>query len=476
MNKVKNFLIKNKWELFFLVILGVISFFLRFTDLGFHHYYGDEIKTLFLRKDESAIDFLMDQRKGPIQFLIVWFVEKISGTFEESLIRLPFAIFGFLLVFVFYYFLRFTLGYNSFISLFAAFLVSLNGIYIAFSRTAQYQMVYMVFGFLMLIFFHKFLETKIKRDKIIYFFLAFLFLTLGLLTHYDVLFFLLPLFLIFKEYKKSIILVIVSFISSLIFYGPQVYYGFFSENTTNYLIKRVTGEKYLPTYTPYTLGLYNPLFLYFVVLIVFSLYGYWKSGSKERSVYFNWFFWPFLLLDFFVLVPGTHVHNYLLPLFILAGLGFDYLRKDIKQSWLLFSFVILLFVSIFMIQSQVFLPKFNTGYPFTNSTIFGFQMNALNKNYSTPIYGFVYNRSWYEISEYMNAQKRVQNFATNENKVVSEYFLFGYFFTDWDPKKPAEYYIEVNNSQEVDKFVPVDITRYELIKTGNDYKIYKIIN
>jgi hypothetical protein len=461
---------QNKIEIILLIILAIFSFSLRFIDLGFHHFYGDEIKTLFLRKDESAFDFFMEQRKGPIQFLIVWVTEKITGGFNEFSIRLPFAIFGFVLVFVFYYFVRVTLKYNFNVSIFSTFLVSLNGIYIAFSRTAQYQMVYLVFGFLTLIFFKKYLDEKVKKKSIMYFLLATFFFTLGLLTHYDVLFFLLPLFLIFKEYKKSILMFILSCSVAFVFYGPQIYLGFFSENTAGYLSKRIVGKEYLPNYTPYTFLLYNPLFIYLLLILFLSIYGYYKSLPNERAAYGRWFFWPFILLDFFVLIPGTHVHNYLFPLFILSGIGFDNLQKIISYP---VSIVSLIFV--YLVQLQVFLPKLNLGYPFRDSTLFGLNQLKINKGYSTPIYGFVYNRSWKEIGEFMRKQKRVPSFTTNENKVVAEYYLFGYSYTDWDPIKPAEFFILINNSQEIEKIVPVDLLRYEKISEGTDYQIFKLI-
>jgi len=469
MKKLLEKIYQNKYEFIALLAIGIVSLCLRFVDLGYHHYYGDEVKTLFLRKDQSAFDFLMEQRKGPIQFLIVWFTEKISGGFDESVIRLPFAIFGFILIYIFYYFVRFTLKYNSTVSLFSTALISLNGIYIAFSRTAQYQMVFMVFGFLTLIFFKRFIDEKEKFKRIIFFSLSTLFFTLGLLTHYDILFFLFPLVLFFKEYKKTLLLLFLSFSISFIFYGPQIYLGFFSENTAGYLSKRIVGKEYLPSYTPYTFLLYNPLYLYLILLFVLSSYGFWIIDSKQRFIYGIWFFVPFLLLDFFVLVPGTHVHNYLIPLIILSGIGLSNLRKNWQVT-----LGVLTFIIVSITQLYVFVPSLNSGYPFLDSSLLGISQLKINKGYSTPIYGFVYNRSWKEIAEFMRNQKRVPSFMTNENKVVAEYYLFGYSYTDWDPEKPGEYYIQVNNSQEIDKIIPVDILKYELIKQSQDYQIYKL--
>ena len=373
MKNLLNLIKTMKIELIILLILGIVTFYLRFVDLGYHHFYGDEIKTLFLRKDESAFNFFMEQRKGPVQFLIVWFTEKLTGGFDEYNIRLPFAIFGFIFIFVFYYFVRVTLKYNLTISAFATFLVSLNGIYIAFSRTAQYQMVYLVFGFLTLILFKKYIDEKVKKKSIIYFVLSVFFFTLGLLTHYDVLFFLLPLILIFKEYKKTLLVFVLSSSLAFLFYGPQIYYGFFAESTAGYLTKRIVGKEYLPNYTPYTFLLYNPLYLYILGIFLLSIYGYYKSTNEEKSHFGKWFFIPFILLDFFVLVPGTHVHNYLFPLFLLAGIGFDHLKKS--WSYILGTFALLF---IFLVEVQVFLPNYNLGYPFVDSTIFGIWITAGN--------------------------------------------------------------------------------------------------
>jgi hypothetical protein len=111
---------------------------------------------------------------------------------------------------------------------------------------------------------------------------------------------------------------------------------------------------------------------------------------------------------------------------------------------------------------------------FSDSSLMGIDVQKLNKGYSTPIYGFVYNRNWNEIAEFMKKQKRVPSFTTNENKVVAEYYLYGYSFTDYDPNKPAEYYIEISNSQEIDKIIPVEPLRYEKIKSGESYSIYRL--
>lgn len=462
----------KKIEIISLIILAILTFYLRFVDLGFHHFYGDEVKTLFLRKDQSAFDFFLEQRKGPIQFLIVWGMEKITGSYEEVFMRLPFAIFGFALVFVFYYFVRNTLKQDYFVSIFSTILVSLNGIYIAFSRTAQYQMVYLVFSFLALIFFGKFVEENTKKKKLLFFTLSVIFFTLGLLSHYDTLFFLLPLFFYFKKFKQAFLVLFLSSSISFLFYGPQIYFGFFTESTAGYLAKRIVGKEYLPNFTPYTFLLYNPLYVYVGLLFVLAIAGYYLSKKEDREYLARWFFIPFILLDFFVLVPGTHVHNYLFPLFIFSGVAFSFLIKKYKYSIFVFIPAI---IFIFLVQVQVFLPKYNLGYPFIDSSIFGISQLKLNKGYSTPIYGFVYNRNWQEIAEFMKSQKRVPAFMTNDNKVVAEYYLFGYAYTGYDPRKPAPFYIEILNPQEIDKTVPIDPLLYEVIKEGAGYKIYKLI-
>lgn len=77
--------------LFFLVI---ISIYLRFYNLGYSDYQGDEIKAFYLPEQSQTIsDFLLDQRKGPTQFIITYVIKVFDPMYENRfLVRMPFAI------------------------------------------------------------------------------------------------------------------------------------------------------------------------------------------------------------------------------------------------------------------------------------------------------------------------------------------------------------------------------------------------
>lgn len=462
-----------KKEIFLLLILFVLTSFIRLDGLGFSTFVGDETKTIFLRKDQSIFDFLMDQRKGPVQFLIVWFVENVTNSYNEFLIRLPFAILGILVVFSFYYLLRYILDLGFLASYLGAVFLSLNGIYIAFSRTAQYQMAYVFLGLIFLIFSSYFIKEYSNKRKRIYFGILSIFaLAFSFLSHYDAVFFLIPALYLFKDnWKKFLPIVLTAGIISGSFYLLNIYYGYFGKNTIGYLEKRISGEGYENQNTFSTIDLYNPLYLYSILILVLSIYGFWITPKPLKNTLLIWFSFSFVFLQLVMRTPGTHIHNYFVPLFIFSGIGLARLIYKFKFIPYLITPALLVIV---LIQFFVFVPRFNNGYPYIESNFFGIKFSKIDFNINLPQYGFVYDRSWREIAEFMRTQKRVPNFYTNDNKVVSEYYLHGYYFSDLAPGFKPTYYIEINNPSKEDKRFDISNGSYELIKSSSDYSIFKL--
>src|SRR3989344_7139823 len=92
----------SKTEFISLILLLSVTVILRFPQLGYSHFYGDETKAIFYNKSISITDFLLDQRKGPLQFVITWLTENTFNGFKDNYIRLPFALSGFLSIIIFY--------------------------------------------------------------------------------------------------------------------------------------------------------------------------------------------------------------------------------------------------------------------------------------------------------------------------------------------------------------------------------------
>lgn len=452
-----------RFKYFWLVLVLLLSTFFRLYELGYSHFYGDEIKTLYTDKTVSALNYLLDQRKGPLQFLISWVFEKLSGGFSEYWIRFPFAIIGIASTGVFYLLVQRLFGSRK-VSLFSSLLFTLNGFYIAFGRTAQYQVIYILFGltsFYLLV-------RGLKSAKYKLHFLVLSGFTMGLafLAHYDAVFFLVPMavyYLSFSKYKPDY-LKIGLFLTPLlivagIFYAPYIYTGHFAENTVGYLSKRVTGKDYIQNDSLYTISVYNPL-LVFYLLVAFCLIAI-KKNNPQNLYLVIWFVLPFLLFQLVFKNPGTHIHNYLLPLLILAGIGYrDFSNKYGDKADLLAA---VLFSVYLVIQLFVFIPAFNNGYPYKNSKFVGvIDLPKVDKSKQLFLYGFPYYRSWEKIGAKLSSYNRVQGFYSNDNTDVAYYYLQKYPVTEPGNNFLPQYYIEIPDSQEFRSSEPDFIKNYVL--------------
>ncbi|MBU0650155.1 glycosyltransferase family 39 protein [Patescibacteria group bacterium] len=450
----------KKSELLFILVLLIVSGWLRFAQLGYSHFYGDETKTLYLRKDVSATNFLMNQRKGPIQFLVVWTMEKLSGGFGEAMVRLPFAVAGTVLVVLFYVFVRSQFGVKT--AVFASLFFSFSGFNIAFSRTAQYQVFYLLFGFLALI--------LAQKSKLLWSAMA---MGLALLSHYDGLFFCIPLY--FSVNRKTFLrIMLLALLIAGFFYLPAIWLGYFKTNVIGYLSKRAAGEGYSKNNSLYTLLVYHPLYIFLTSVGLWSVIGLLKPPRSQigKSLIF-WFLVPFVVFQFFTLNPGTHIHNYLIPLYIAAGLALAGISK--RLSGLVYPLLALIYLIILAIQAWVFVPQVNTGYPWQKAYLLGLPLDRVSNNYHLYLYGFPYDREWDKIGAYFASLKGVRNFYTNDNETVAEYYLnvvpYSAPGTDFWP----QYYIEIADPQELKKKDDIPKSRYELVLTDeiSKAKIYK---
>lgn len=473
---MRNFLANNKLTLLGFLVLIIVSSFLRLSGLGFSNYYGDETKTLYVNKTIPAFTFLLDQRKGPVQFLAAWFMEKLSGSYSEFWIRLPFALAGIISI-IFFALVVYELFKNPKISFYATFVYSVSGFNIAFSRTAQYQTFVMLFGLVGLWLFLRYISSQ----KILFAILAGVFYGLGLLSHYDAVFYLIPVFVSLiskdsfdKNKKGTFLLVFITFLVAGFFYVPYIIKGYFVSNTVGYLSRRLTGgNDYLPNNSIKTFLAYNPFILYFALLVV-SFIGFiflnFKQGIKNISLpiwrVVLWFLIPFILFQFIFANPGTHILNYFVPLYIMTGYFIyefistkSYIWKQSKVVSLLF-YVVLVLQIVF--SAFVYVPNLNTGYPWKNSSILGISIKPISRDTNLFLYGFPYNRGWNEIARYINQQNRVRGFYTNDNTVLAKYYLPKYPLTIPGSNFYPQYYIEVPYSQEFTSASAEFLSHYKL--------------
>ncbi len=95
-----------------IIFLIVVTLWLRFANLGYSDFQGDEIKALYLpTSGQSFTQFLFDQRKGPTQFVITYLLNLVDPLYtNQLLLRLPFAIASALAVLFFYKLVNYHFG------------------------------------------------------------------------------------------------------------------------------------------------------------------------------------------------------------------------------------------------------------------------------------------------------------------------------------------------------------------------------
>lgn len=462
------------WALGFLILLSAV---LRLWGLGYSNFYGDETKTLYLDKTVPAIKFFLDQRKGPLQFFIVWVVENVTGGFSEFWVRFPFALAGLFSVFAFYIVVKKL--FNSRVAFISALIFSVSGFNIAFARTAQYQTLLMLFGLLSIYSFLEALDSK-QYSKFLYSISA-VFMSLAFYSHYDALIYLVPLLFVFFyklinekiNAKEILIYFFVPFVALIaLFYIPYIYQGYLEKNTIGYLGRRFNGSGYLLNNSLYTFSVYNPVYMFFGVLLA-GFYFFFDKKINEKNLEKNmlliWFLVPFITFELLILNPGTHIQSYFVPFYILSGYSivavFNALKNYKVAKYIYGCFVGIVLFLVVAISALIYIPAFKIGYPWKEITFGPINLSMPDRRYHLFLYGFPYNRGWNQIQKYMYSLKGVRGIYTNDDDTIAEYYLMKYDYTPPGSNFLPQYYIHVFNNQKfeiaTEKFYVEFLSNYE---------------
>lgn len=493
--------------LIFLVVILVFSFVLRFQNLGYSDYQGDEIKAFFNPKqDGNFAQFLLDQRKGPNQFLVTGAIKGITNNYENYfLTRLPFAIAGFLSVILFY--LTVSKIFSKNVAILSTIFFATNGFLVAFSRLVQYQAFVILFGILAIYLYLLYRNTH----KYKYIYLSLISLATSVLFHYDGLFFGILIFFwgindLIESRKKGSFLFLkhaigsgVVFLATLAsFYVPFVLN--ISEATKDYWLGRISGDvsnKISSSY--YLFTVYQPIYAihFYLLLIALGVFVLFfpifynrikyiqKLKIKEKPIFsydllfvFLWALIPFLFLEVYVYIPGTHIYTYLIPAFILMGYGINFvihnlIIKFLRYASYLGAFLLFLFLAL---QSYTIYVDHNKEYPWQEKKFLFFTLNRPTPIFHLSMFGFPYNRNWQEVGEFIN-NSSVEYFSTNERVSITRYYIS----KDKDGEKlglyvwienPQSFTNDITNKR-VNSFVKTNEPIKEITtKSGNKVKIY----
>lgn len=453
-------------------------------NLGYSDFQGDEIKALFLPEpDQTVQEFLLEQRKGPLQFLITYLIKFIDPLYQDQFLnRIPFAIAGFLSILFFYGFVKEIYGKK--IAAYASFFFITNGFLIAFSRIVQYQSFVILFMLSSLYF--------LKKKNI---YLGLISWALSILAHYDGVFIfpLVSYFIYeyltnseeiknnksikhfkFKLFKANLVLnskrlkhfIVSGFISLsllLAFYIPFVINVMQDVSTQDYWLGRITGDVssklsnsnylftvYQPIYVIHIyyflsiIGLGLVIYLLFLSNIKFKLFksifkvitSFISFNTENKNITFGilfWFFVSIVFMEVFVSIPGTHIYTYLIPLMIFMGIGISLLegifkgllRKIINISTvnLLFVFgVSLVFTFIFAQSFSIFVDN-KQEYPWESEKFLLWTFPQPTPVYHLSMFGFPYFRDWEGIQEFVLSSKSQPAYSTNERESISRHYI-----------------------------------------------------
>lgn len=430
MKKLKELIQIKNFPILFLIVSTI---WLRLANLGYSDYQGDETKALFRPlPGQTDIEFLLAQRKGPVQFIITYLTSLFDPSFlNQFLFRLPFALAGIAAVYFFYKFVKLNFGKK--IALYSSLFFSFNGILVAFSRIVQYQSVTILFFILTLYLFS--LTLKDKKWEVAGWYLGMVTWAISILSHYDG-GFIAPFaaYILFKWFKqaslsqkdkiKHILLSGILFLAITgSFFVPYV--SNISDSTKDYWLNRVSDTSNKMSSSIVAFKTYNPMYIFyaFVGLVAASLFK-----IKKVLPVMLWALFPILVWEVVTDVPGTHIYNYLIPLFVLAAFGITVIEHFIgrviksKLAHTISVFgVSILFVFAFLLSNFVFVDH-TQEYPWEIANFAGRTIQKPNPIFHNSLFGFPYNRGWEEIREYV-LENNNGHYATNERASIPRFYI-----------------------------------------------------
>ncbi len=243
--------IREIWPV--VALISLIVFF-RFVSLGYSELQGDEVDVASLARlailgDDEAV-FL--HRKGPVELVTAAAFALVARNFEEFALRFPFAVASGWAILGTYELGRQALGRR--VGLLAASLLALNGIFLGFSRMAQYQGIVSLVLVAAVLCYYRLNRAESSEEESRWGILGLGLWGVGLLTHYEAgLVALILAFLYRHRHSPStwrwvrirplcLALVIVLIILAA-YYVPFVAHEHFSQTFQRYTTIRISPER-----------------------------------------------------------------------------------------------------------------------------------------------------------------------------------------------------------------------------------------
>jgi hypothetical protein len=432
---------KNIFIYLQIALLFGISLGLRFVNLGYSNLQGDEIRALCRYSDYATpvqfFTYLLEQRKGPAQFLITCVLSVFDPTFSsEFILRLPFAIANFLTVaclFLLVYRL-----YTLEIAIYTSFLFAVNGIFIAFARIVQYQSFTLLGGIAGIL--GLTLSLKYEKWRVPGLYLGFISVAFSLLAHFDAAFFIPPMAVLVLHWwlnfrdepdfaRLRIHLIAATALFTLLLAGFYLPYALrLSSFQVDYWQSRFNGDS---TNFLQLFQFYNPGPMVWIGL-AWVISGLTRiRNSLGWQILLAWFLPPLIFMTLIFKDSLTHAYTYLLPLLIVAGIGIDAMigwiyslirgrSRQIAQAVVLAVFLIFSYINY-----EIYIDH-DPEYPWAPKRVLGMELEEKsNSNSALSAFGFPYSRQWRDIGNWFENLQTDNDIVlvTNERSEIAEFYL-----------------------------------------------------
>ena len=419
------------------LFLAFITLWFHLVNLGYSDYQGDEIQALsFARSGQGFIQGLLQQKKGPTQFIATYLINLVDPNFTNNfLTRLPFALAAILAIYFFYKLVELHFGKK--IALLASLFLGTNGLIIGLTRIVQYQSLVMLFSITAL--YSLSLAVHREKWKIAGLYLGMSLWAAAILSHFDGLF-IAPFagYLLYQWYtdntylsarqklKHLSIIAAAAGIALAIFYVPFLFSA--SSGTKSYWSFRfvVNDNKAGLSSSVTNFKLYNPLLVFYLYVI----FGHFSIPKiKQTLPVLLWFLLPWEVLELVIFDPGTHIYTYLIPASILLAFGLVVIEeatvKVIGSNFgKLFNYAgwVVLFAFLASLSHFVFIDH-SPEYPWENRGYFSWVLSKPETKGDLWIFGFPYYRHWEEIGQFVQANCPMGYYSTNETTAIAENYI-----------------------------------------------------
>lgn len=441
------------------LFLAFITLWFHLVNLGYSDYQGDEIKALLIAQSkQSFFASLLQQRKGPTQFITTYLINLVNPHFTNNfLTRLPFALAAILAIFFFYKLVELHFGKK--LALIASLFLTTNGLVIGLTRIVQYQSFVMLFSISAL--YSLSLAVEQEKWKLKGLHLGMLLWAAAILSHYDGVF-IAPFaaYLLYQWFTKNtylsknqkikhfIIITAVTGTLLAIFYLPFLFNV--SEDTKSYWSFRIgiTEEKTGLSSSVINFKLYNPLIVFYLYVILGHL-----SIPKIKQILpvLLWFLLPWEVLELVIFDPGTHIYTYLIPAAILLAFGLVVIEETTVKllggkfgKFLNYAVLIILFSFLASLSHFIFIDH-TPEYPWENRGYFSLLLSKPETKGDLWIFGFPYYRHWEEISQFVQANCPKGYYSTNEKTSIAQEYIPSQDF-EYNPDL-STCYIHIENPQ-----------------------------